>query len=151
MKTIAEVRSKIVSMLGAIRRLQGYENDFQPSHIHKGWNKQLAESGEDKNFPKTFVITEKQTMQRGIGDDVIYTLDFLIIHIVKAIAKSDDVIALLESAENDFTKFIEDNDRLGNFVNNADLVELVVDDGVLKPEGVLIMRIRTERSKHGTP
>jgi hypothetical protein len=151
MKKTTEVRNQLVTMLGQIATAQGYNNDFVPSKVYKKWDKKLIDDARPVAYPKTFVMVEKGEMQRRIGGDSNHVLSFIIIHIVRQLQKSDDSQAMIESAIADFERFFELNDDLGGFVQSADIVEFTTDGGILDPEGILVFRVRTERSRYGNP
>jgi hypothetical protein len=151
MKNTTEVRDKLVEMLGTISVAQGYNNDFDTTKIRGYFDPALANDESDALYPKTFVCIEGSKIDRQIGNDARYSLGFLIIHVVKRVTQSQSPQQMLELALKDFERFFELNDTLGGFVQEANLVELKPDGGVLDPEGVLIMRVTTERSRYGNP
>jgi len=150
MKTTTEVRNQLVSMIGStIKIAQGYENDFDPAKVYNRYIKEITDDTSDVKYPKTFVCIARGEQRRMIAGEINNLLSFLIMHVVKRPDEKTDVQILLDSAMRDFERFFEMNDTLGGFVQTLDLVEFVTDSGFLDPEGVMIMRVTTERFKYG--
>lgn len=149
MKDASEVRDQLVKMLGDISTTQGYTNNFISSRVYPRFFASVVNNTDDTIYPKTFVIIDKGNSQQGIGGEFEKTLSFNIVHIVKKVIPTDDAQLLVELALKDFERFFELNYTLGGYVENAVLAEFVTDGGVLDPEGVLSLRVNTERRKYG--
>jgi hypothetical protein len=151
MKSPSEVRDQLVSLIGnTIRISAGYQNDFDPNKVYKGWRANISADERDSQYPKTFVMLDHGEQVPGISGDDTEILGLVIVHVVKKTA-SNDGQTLVESALKDFLRFFSLNRTLGNFVQNASIVEFATDGGVLEPEGTLAIRVKTERSAFGNP
>jgi hypothetical protein len=149
MKTITEVRTKVVELLKTVKIANGYLNDLPDNKVYGRWIQAEIDNTKDTAYPRAFVCIENGKSDLLVGDDQSQTLNFVIIVMVRK-AANQDCQALLESFLVDLEKlFLENNNSLDGFVNSVRISEFALDGGVRDPEGVLMLQLVTERQSNG--
>ena len=142
MKTLSEIKGAIVDALKAIKVANGYNTDLPDDHIFGFYSPAIVDDGQDATYPKAFVVPVQGDFEYQPSYQVHRTNSFAIFLFVKQ-QQTTDPVTLTEKFIADVERCLSERANLNGTVNGCEVIEYVLDSGVMAPLGAAIIRVRT--------
>ncbi len=142
MKTVTEIKTAIIDSLKHIKIANGYATDLSDSRIFGFYSPEIADDELDASFPQAFVVPVTGEFEYAPGGQMHRTNHFAIFLFVKQ-QQTTDPVTLTEKFIGDVERCLSERAHLNGTVNGCEVIEYVMDSGVMAPRGAAILRVRT--------
>ena len=145
-KTNKQVKDALVTVLRNMKTQNGYQTELSDNLVYGQYVRSVVDSKSDVHYPRCFVMYDLGQVERMVNAFEERQVFFILFFMAKKTnAASKSPTEQCEAFIDDLTKLLENNETLAGTVTTVELREWVTDAGVLDPEGVALVYLRTTR------